>query len=153
MDADLAPNASRFEPLPADAAERWSNFLNWETPYFPSRIGLELEELRTDYCRVKLPWDAANSQPAGVLHGGATATMIDTVVVPAIGWKYDQGIGFSTIELHVQYMGAITGDAVAEGWVLRRGRSIVFTQAEVRIAGGRLVAVGTATYKVAAAKA
>lgn len=142
--------ADDFAPLEPDKAEAWGNFLNWgnDVTYFPNRVGLELEEVKTDYCRVRLPFDPENLQPAGVVHGGAIATILDTVVVPAIGSGLDPDAGFSTIELHVQYMRALTGDAVAEGWVTKRGRKVVFTRAEVTDTDGRIVAAGTATYAI-----
>ena len=39
-------------------------------------------------------------------------------------------------------------DAVAEGWITQRGRSIVFADAEVRGASGTLAATATLVYKV-----
>jgi acyl-coenzyme A thioesterase PaaI-like protein len=40
-------------------------------------------------------------------------------------------------------------DVVAEGWVVRRGRRVVFGQAEARAArSGRLVATAVLTYNV-----
>jgi len=157
-----APNADRFPPLDPAVRERWQQFFESGDPlpgadddgpheYFAHHLGMVFEELRTDYARLRLPWDIKNSQPAGVVHGGAIASMIDMVVVPAIRSAYDgDDVMMSTIELHVQFLGPVVRDAVAEGWVVRRGRSIVFTQAEVRDHEGELAAVGTATYRVRA---
>ena len=140
--------AEDFPPLDAETHARWSNFLGSGTEYFASRIGIELEEVRQDYARVRLPWIASNTQPAGVIHGGAIATIIDTVVVPAIGSGIPEDALWSTIELNVQFLRGLTGAAVGEGWIVRRGRSVIFTRAEVKDEEGRLVAVGTATYAV-----
>ena len=141
--------ADRFEPLPPAAAERWAKFGSWDRTYFPKLVGLRLEELRADYCRMRLPYRPELDQPAGVVHGGAIATLIDTVVVPAVGAAYDRGWGYATLTMDVQYLGAVTGeDAIAEGWITQRGRSIVFCQAEVVTAGGRIAATGALTYKV-----
>lgn len=141
--------ADQFEPLDPSVAEAWSHFPHWEgKTYFVNIVGLELEELRTGYARMTMPFREANLQAAGLMHGGAIATLIDTVVVPAIGAGLPEGSLWSTIELHVQYHRPLLSDAVAEGWVTKRGRSIVFTQAEVKNAEGRVVATGTATYSV-----
>jgi uncharacterized protein (TIGR00369 family) len=145
----LAPNASRFEPLPPDRLERWSGFGAWERTYFPSFVGLRVEEIRTDYARLRLPYRAELDQPAGVVHGGAIATLIDTVVVPAVGGAYPEVPVMFTLSMTVNYVGAVVGeDAVAEGWVNRRGRSIVFCEAEVRAATGRLAATASLVYQV-----
>ena len=142
-------HADRFAPLPDDVAARWSRFPNWDRTYFPNVVGLQVEELRTDYCRMRLPFRPELEQPAGVVHGGAIATLIDTVVVPPVGAAYPPGWVYLTLTMDIQYLGAVAGeDAIAEGWVVQRGRSIVFCRAEVATAGGKVAATGTLTYKV-----
>jgi uncharacterized protein (TIGR00369 family) len=142
--------AERYRPLSPEVAERWANYGKWDEPYFPRLVGLQVEELRQDYCRMRLPWRREITQPAGVAHGGAIAALVDSVVVPAIGSHYEQRRAFVTIDLHLQFLGALVDeDAVAEGWVTQRGRSIVFCEAEVVGAtSGRAVARGALAYKV-----
>jgi uncharacterized protein (TIGR00369 family) len=142
-------------PLPAARAGRWSRFGRWDERYFPNVVGLELEEVRTDYARMRLPFRSELNQPAGVVHGGAIATLIDTVVVPAIGSAYDDFVPMLTIDLQIRFLGAATAtDLVAEGWITRRGRSILFCQAEVRaVDTGSVVAEGWMTYKVSTPRA
>ena len=142
-------HAERFPPLAPEIAARWAGFNQWDPPLFPQTVGIVLEEVRTDYARMRLPFRAALNQPAGVMHGGAIATLIDTVVVPAIGSAYAESRPFVTIDMHVQYMEGIRGeDAVAEGFVEKRGRSTVFCRVEVRTASGVLAATGALVYKV-----
>lgn len=146
-----APNASRFAPISdPELAARWQKFpTGWDRTYFPNLVGLQLEEMRTDYSRMRLPFRPELEQPAGVVHGGAIATLIDTVVVPAVGQAYDVGWAYFTVQMDVRYIGAVAGeDAVAEGWVEQRGRSILFCRAEVRVPSGKLVADGSMTYTV-----
>jgi uncharacterized protein (TIGR00369 family) len=147
---ELAPNAGRFDPLPPDKAALWSTFGAWEREYFPSWLGLRVEEIRQDYARMRLPFRPELEQTAGVVHGGAIASLIDTTVVPAIGSAYDVKPDFLTVSMNVQFLGAVREeDTVAEGWVEQRGRSIVFCRVEVRGATtGRLTANGTLIYKV-----
>ena len=142
-------HAARFDPLPADRADRFASFRPGSAEYFPGLVGIRLEEVRTDYARMRLPFRSTLNQPAGVVHGGAIATLIDTVVVPAIGSGYDEPHRYVTIDLQIQYLGGLVGeDAIAEGWVVRRGRSIVFCRAEVFAASGALVAARTMAYSV-----
>ena len=58
--------------------------------------------------------------------------------------------GYSTVDMHVQYLTALVGeDAVAEGWVVRRGRSVVFAESEiVGAASGKRIARAVLTYNV-----
>jgi uncharacterized protein (TIGR00369 family) len=149
---EFALHAARFPPLPPERADVWNRYLSWERVYFPNFVGIELEELRTDYARMRLRHRPELDQPAGVVHGGAVAALIDTVVVPAIASGYDERPRMLTVTMNVQYLGAVVReDAVAEGWVERRGRSIVFCRAEVRTAPDKVVATGTLVYKVDAA--
>lgn len=142
--------AAEFPPAPPERLARWEGFAKWDEPYFPKLVGLEVLEVRDGYCRMRLPWRFELTQPAGVVHGGAIATLIDSVVVPAIGVGYDDQVRFATVDLHVQYQGAVIGeDMVAEGWVTRRGRTVVFCEAEVLTASGAAVARGMMTYRVA----
>lgn len=145
----LAPNAKRFAPIDPKSGARWARFGTWERRFFPNVVGLELEEVRTDYARMRLPYRDELDQPAGAVHGGALATLIDTVVVPAVGQAYDVGWVYLTIQMDVRFLGAVKGeDAIAEGWVDRRGRTLVFCRAEVRTASGKLAADGTLTYTI-----
>jgi len=146
--------AERFDPLPPERAAIWAGFGLWQETYFANVVGLVVEELRTDYARIRLPYRPELNQPAGVVHGGAIATLIDTVVVPAIGAGYDVRPNMLTVSMNVQYLGAlIEEDGIGEGWVEQRGRSIVFCRAEVRGATtDRLCANATLVYKVSLPK-
>ncbi|GIU84546.1 MAG: hypothetical protein KatS3mg008_1321 [Acidimicrobiales bacterium] len=144
-----APDPETFEPVPADKAELWSKFGRWDRVYFPRLVGLVVEEVRFGYCRMRLPYRSELDQPTGVVHGGAIATLLDTVVVPAIAVAYDTPPVMLTLSLNVDFLGALKGrDAVGEGWVTRRGRSIVFCEALVRDDGGSPVAKASLVYKV-----
>jgi uncharacterized protein (TIGR00369 family) len=108
-----------------------------------------VEEIREDYARLRLPYRPELEQPTEVVHGGAIASLIDTVVVPAVGGAYDRRPEMLTLSMHIQYLGAVRKeDAVAEGWVTQRGRSIVFCEASVRAASGAPAATGNLVYKV-----
>jgi len=146
--------AEQFEPLPPERAELWSGFGKWDTVYFPSFLGIEVEEVRRDYARMRLRYRPELLQPVGVIHGGALAALADTVVVPAVGSAYDDPRAFFTIDMHLRYLDAIVEeDAVAEGWVVRRGSSIVYCDAEIRSGSGTLAATAGLVYKVSRPRA
>ena len=142
--------AEQFAALDDVQRQRWLGFGQWDVTYFPKLVGMIVDEVRVGYCRMRLPWRIEITQPAGVAHGGSIATLIDSVVVPAIGSGYETNRGFVTLDMHVQYLGALVDqDAIAEGWVTQRGRSIVFCEAEVvGASSGRRIAHGMLTYKL-----
>jgi len=144
--------ADSFAPLSPEKAEYWSRFPQWDPKsiHFNTLLGLVLEDARENYARLRLPYRPELNQPAGVMHGGAIATLIDTAVVPAIGSFYEGLVPMLTISLTINYMGAIIEeDAVCEGWIERRGRSIVFCAAEVTGATSKkIAATASLVYKV-----
>jgi uncharacterized protein (TIGR00369 family) len=147
--------ADRHEPLPPEKLALWSSFGTWDGEvFFPSLVGLVVEEIRTDYCRMRLPYRPELRQPAGVVHGGAICTLLDTVVVPAVAAPYDVRPRMLTVTMNVRFRGAVVEeDVVAEGWIDERGRSTVFCGAEaVGATSGRVVADGTLVYKVSVPK-
>jgi len=145
-----APNADRFPLLAGGKAAPWENYAKWDEPFMPLAIGIEFVDVRQNYSRMRLPFRTEVSQPQGVMHGGAIATLIDSAIVPAIATFYDERVRMLTLNLDVNYLGAIYDDAaVCEAWVTKRGRSIVYGQAEVRAEStGELCATGSLIYKV-----
>lgn len=147
----LAPRAAAHPPHAPAVLDVWRNFCVWpDRELFPKHLGFQVEELREDYARLRLPYRPVLEQPAGPVHGGAIAALIDTVVVPAVGWVHPVVPQMLTLTMSVEYRAALVGvDAVAEGWVNQRGNSIVFCEAEVRAADdARVVANGRLVYKV-----
>lgn len=152
---EIAPNAERFAPLDPELRERWMGFAKWDTQFYPMFVGLEMEDVRQDYCRMRLRWrDPELLQPQGVMHGGAIATMVDSVVVPAIAAGFTERRRMGTINLAVNYVApVIQSDIIGEGWVTRRGKSVVYCQAEVWNEAAEQVAFGTVVYNVGRATA
>jgi uncharacterized protein (TIGR00369 family) len=147
----LAPRAADHAPHTPEVLEAYKNFCVWpDRELFPKHLGFVVEEIREDYARLRLPYRPELEQPAGPVHGGAIASLIDTVVVPAIGWVFPTIPQMLTLTMNVEYRSALVQtDAVAEGWITQRGNSIVFCEAEVRAADdARVVANGRLVYKV-----
>jgi uncharacterized protein (TIGR00369 family) len=148
----VARHADRFAPLSADRLRIWEGFGQsggGAPTFFPGYVGLVLEEVRADYARMRLPHRRELDQPQGVVHGGAIATLVDTVVVPAIGSAYDERRALLTIGMSIQYLEAIVGeDAVAEAWVEKRGRTTAFCRVEVYTAAATLAATASVVYKI-----
>ena len=145
--------AERYEELDPATRERWLAFgerREDEQAFFAQHLGLVVEDVRRDYCRMRMVFRPELMQGGGVMHGGAIASLLDSVLVPAIGATLPLGSRYATVDLHVQYLEALVeDDAVAEGWVVRRGRRVVFGQAEARAAStGRLIATSVLTYNV-----
>ena len=106
------PRAEQFEPVDAETDARWARYGAPGTVTFPAFLGLRVEEVRRGYCRLRLPFKPDLLQAAGIMHGGAIATLLDSALVPAIGATLPPKSQYSTVDLHVQFMAALTeGDA------------------------------------------
>lgn len=142
--------ADQYPPLSEQAAARWGKFGHWDREYFTTLVGITVEEIRTDYCRMRMAFKPELEQAAGVVHGGAIATLLDSVVVPAVGCAYEADQNFSTVDFHATYLSALVQeDAVAEGWIVKRGRTTVFCEAEiVGSRTGKRIARALLTYNV-----
>ena len=143
----------RFALLAPERAALWSRMFSPDgPPIFPRVVGLVFEEMRVDYARMRLPYRAELNQPEGVVHGGAIATLIDTVVVPAVASAHDAVPRMLTVSMTIDYLAALRAeDAIAEGWIDKRGKRTVFCAAQVRSASGVLVARASLVYSVMAA--
>lgn len=121
----------------------------------PNRLGIRLESLERDRAELSMAYDAANTTLADVVHGGAVASLIDTAGMAAT-WADDaipESLEGSTISMNVNYLAAARGkDLRAVATVVRRGRSVVFSEVAVTEPDGRLVARGSVVQQVGPAK-
>ena len=90
----------------------------------------------------------AHYNPIGSVHGGWTAAMLDSAVGCAIHSALAAGKGYTTIELKVNYIRAVTveaGPLRAEGKVIHIGGQIATAEGRLYDARGKLYAHATTT--------
>jgi uncharacterized protein (TIGR00369 family) len=93
--------------------------------------------------------DEYHYNPIGAVHGGLAATMLDSAMGCAVQTTLPVHTGYTTLELKVNYVRAITVDTgriVCEASVVHRGGTVA--TAEGRIVAektGKLLAHGTTT--------
>lgn len=120
---------------------------------FWQHLGVEVEAAGEGWVRLRVAIrdDLRNAAGAPV-HGGVLATLVDAAVGGALGTygtASSGGVDQATLDLNVSFVGAARGDTLlAEGRIIRRGRSIAFGETRVTDAAGTLVAVGRATYMI-----
>lgn len=86
--------------------------------------------------------------PAGTVHGGFAATLLDSCMGLAIWSTLERGVAQTTLEFKVSLVRPITpetGRITAEGRVLNRGRRIGTAEGRIVDDRGRLLAHGTTT--------
>jgi uncharacterized protein (TIGR00369 family) len=86
--------------------------------------------------------------PAGTVHGGLAATMLDSCMGLAIQSTLGKGIGSTTLEFKISFIRPILPDIgviKGEGVVLSRGRRVGTAEGRVMDGQGRLLVHGTTT--------
>lgn len=86
--------------------------------------------------------------PAGTVHGGLAATMLDSCMGLAIQSTLERGVGSTTLEFKISFVRPITpetGPIRAEGTVINRGRRVGIAEGRVTDSQGRLLVHGTTT--------
>jgi uncharacterized protein (TIGR00369 family) len=92
--------------------------------------------------------------PAGTVHGGLAATMLDSCMGLAIQSVLDKGIFSTTLEFKISFVRPImpeTGTITAEGLVVNCGQRIGIAEGRLTDSRGRLLAHGTTTCLIFAA--
>jgi uncharacterized protein (TIGR00369 family) len=86
--------------------------------------------------------------PAGTVHGGLAATLLDSCMGLAVQSTLEKGVSQMTLEFKISLLRPITpatGLITAEGVVMSRGRRIGTAEGRITDGNGRLLAHGTTT--------
>ncbi len=125
------------------------------TNLFWRHLGIEVDEAGPGWVRLRVPVrDELRNAAGAPVHGGVYSALVDTAVGGALSTLHEAaagGVGQTTLDLNVSFIaGASSGAVLAEGRILKRGRSIAFGEARVTDESGALLAVGRATYMIIA---
>lgn len=114
---------------------------------FARLIGMRLVDIVKDAAVISIDMRDDLRQPSGVLHGGVTATLIDTAMAFAVRTRVELGEPTATIDLTVHYLRPVTeGRITCTATLVRAGRRIFTVSAEVHNEEGKLIATGLSTY-------
>lgn len=130
-------------------AERYRIFEG--RPSLNQYLGLHLEAAGPGWARMRLALRDDVMNPFGAAHGGTVCALIDSAAGSAIaaGTTPDDRIR-GTIDMQVHFLERASGAyLLAEGRMVRAGRSIAIAQVDVFDDKGARVAMGTATFRLA----
>lgn len=111
-------------------------------------LGYDVTEVERGRVVVVLVPTDAHLNPAGTVHGGLSATLLDSCMGLAVQSMLDKGTAQTTLEFKISLLRPITpetGLIRAEGKVLNCGRRIGTAEGRVTDRLGRLLAHGTTT--------
>src|SRR5229473_8683243 len=98
---------------------------------FWRHLGIAVEDAREGWVRLRVPVrDELRNAAGAPVHGGVYSALVDTAVGGALSTLHEAsegGVGQTTLDLNVSFIaGASAGDILAEGRILKRGRTIAF---------------------------
>jgi uncharacterized protein (TIGR00369 family) len=111
-------------------------------------LGYDVIEAEKGRVVVTVEPGEAHLNPYDTVHGGLTATLLDSCMGLAVQSTLEKGFGQTTVEFKISLMRPITpgiGPIKAEGIVLNCGRRIGTAEGRVTDGQGRLLAHGTTT--------
>lgn len=135
---------------PAQApAQDWAPLIN-RIP-FVQHLGARLMRYGLGEAELRLNIRTHHHNSWGAAHGGLVMTLLDSVMGLAARSRDDATLPVPremvTVQMNTQFMQAAAGEVVAVGRVVYRSFALLFCEATVREAGGRLCAQATGTFK------
>jgi uncharacterized protein (TIGR00369 family) len=117
-------------------------------PSIDRLLGLRFDEV--DYGRVVISLDTQPdfANPMGTVHGGIAATLLDSVMGCAVHTTLPALVGYTTLELKVNYIRAASTNGqtlTATGTVVHSGRRTATAEGKVLDHYGKLIAHATTT--------
>ena len=113
-------------------------------------LGIKVTELGEDYVVVTMPVDNTTKQPFGILHGGASVALAETLASYG-GYLtidpekyYGVGVEINANHLKVAKSGVVTGKCEP----IKRGRSTQVWQTEITDQTGDLICISRITLMV-----
>ncbi|WAL63622.1 PaaI family thioesterase [Amycolatopsis cynarae] len=145
------------DPLPSAELARTMTGLDYLTAIAEGRIpgapisshlGMRVESVREGEVVFAASPDESLYNPIGTVHGGVAATMLDSAVACAVHSTLPAGVGYTSVELKINFIRAITtasGEIRARGRVVKSGSRIAFAEGELRDENDVLLATASST--------
>lgn len=117
------------------------------------QLGIECIELGDDFVKAKMPVDHRTHQPMGLLHGGASAALIESIgsmgSTLLLDLSKEVPVG---LEINANHIGGVrSGYVIATGKIVHAGRRTHLWQVDIHDEEtGKLVCTGRLTVMVVA---
>ena len=124
-------------------------------PPIADLLGFDIVEAETGKAVFECVPEFKHYNPIGTVHGGLAMTLLDSCMSCAIQTTLAQGELYTTLEVKVNLVRAITKDTGlirATGRLIHRGRTTGTAEGDIRDAAGNLFAHGTTTCVIFPAK-
>jgi uncharacterized protein (TIGR00369 family) len=119
-----------------------------DIPSIGRLLGMRFDDVEHGRIVVSLDTRPDFANPLGTVHGGIAATLLDSAMGCAVHTTLAAGVGYTTLELKVNYIRAAHTDGrtlTAEGTVIHTGRRTATAEGKVTDDQGKLIAHATTT--------
>ena len=100
--------------------------------------------MREGYCRMEINMENKHLNPFGGIHGGVYAAALDSVAYWAVYCSLAEDTGLITLDISANMVStASCGKLIAEGELIKVGRSVCIANATIKDENGKLLACGT----------
>ena len=133
------------EPLTLDKLNAWNQGCA------VSHLGIEFTEIGDDFLRARVPVDARTKQPYGLLHGGVSVVLAETLGSCGAAFACPEGHRAVGLDINANHLKGAT-----QGWVtgitrpVHIGRSTHVWHIDLRNEAGELTCVSRITMSVLA---
>ena len=110
-------------------------------------LGIEYTEIGNDFICAKMPVDKRTHQPMGILHGGASAALIETLGSIGSYLLIDNKTQFSAgLELNINHIKSIkSGFVYGKAQIVHQGKTTHIWQVDIQNVENKLVSTGRLT--------
>jgi uncharacterized protein (TIGR00369 family) len=119
-----------------------------DIPSIGRLLGMRFDDVDNGRIVISLDTRPDFANPLGAVHGGIAATLLDSAMGCAVHTTLPAGVGYTTLELKVNYIRAAQTDGTtltAEGTVIHAGRRTATAEGKVTDDRGKLIAHATTT--------
>ena len=116
-------------------------------PSIAETMAMSFTYAESGYVKFHATADERHLNPMGGVHGGFSATVLDSVTGCAVHTMLDAGVGFGTIDLQVKMVRPVPLDeeVIAEGKILNISRNLGVSEGSIKTKAGKLLAHATCT--------
>ncbi len=110
-------------------------------------LGIEYTQVGEDFICGKMPVDLRTHQPMGIMHGGASAALIETLGSIGSHLLIDSETEFSSgLDLNINHIRAVrSGFVYGKATVVHKGKTTHVWQVDITNAENKLVSTGRLT--------
>ncbi|MHA1989461.1 MAG: PaaI family thioesterase [Candidatus Hodarchaeales archaeon] len=118
-------------------------------PPIAQLIGFKLVSFDYGKAKFEMHVDKRHHNPGGILHGGILCDIADAAMGVAFASTLEDNQTLTTINFQINFMKSIIEeDIIADGYLVKRGKSIGFLEAKIYDSKNNLVATASSSCKV-----